>query len=275
MKLLLTAILMWNIPGGWAMNNAEVSPGQDTVMATPSEIQAVHDWVLETFAKERPQSWADRVGLEVRRQDHNTLHFRQSCLETPLRIGSRSFERGLGTHANSEIAVVVPEQARTFTACVGIDNNYDTQGSRGTARFSVDVDGIEVIRTDILRGGNEPKEIRVTLPDGARELILKVDDAGDGPAFDQADWAEASFKLGDGRVLWLDEGYERDLLLSTAPPFSFQYGGTPSSEFLDAWQHSSNLNDLGDRLERQAKWKHAESGLVVTVNVNTTCRNNL
>lgn len=38
-------------------------------------------------------------------QQYEALEYKQSVIKTPMRIGERSFERGLGTHANSHIRI--------------------------------------------------------------------------------------------------------------------------------------------------------------------------
>jgi hypothetical protein len=55
-----------------------------------------------------------------------------------------------------------------------------------------------------MRGGQEP--VRVDVETGGVHLLeLNVDDAGDGPACDHADWADAQLRLADGTTLWLDK----------------------------------------------------------------------
>ena len=76
---------------------------------------------------------------------------------------------------------------------------------------------------------------------GTRTLHLRVDNAGDGSAFDHADWAEAKVLLADGQTLWLDEAP-----LGTVPaqkaryPFSFVYNGAGSGELLGKWPNGTS-----------------------------------
>ncbi len=233
---------------------------EDAVMASPAEVQEALDWAAATFARVRP---AGRVPLQVRRQDHNVLNFGRSCMETPIRIGARTFEHGLGTHANSEIAVTVPPGARRFEAFVGIDNNDDTGGTRGSVQFSVELEGREVFRTETLTGGMAPVPVSIDLPADTRELVLKVDTTPDGPAHDQADWADARLVMADGRTLWLDEGQRRFFLLQTDPPFSFLYAGTPSAELLSGWEHAVETHEADDWVEYRATWTDPRTRLRV------------
>ncbi|MDX9978422.1 MAG: NPCBM/NEW2 domain-containing protein, partial [Lentisphaeria bacterium] len=205
---------------------------QDSVMASPAEVQAMQGWAGAAFAGiAAPVA----VPVTVRRQDHSTLHFGRSCLGTPLRLGNEYFAHGLGTHATSELLVAVPAGARAFAAAVGIDRNYDTNGQRGSVEFRIECGGKEVFHSPLLRGSDGPLPVRVDLPAGTTELVLKVDATPDGAGWDQADWADARFLLADGTAKYLDEGRVDSLLPVPVPPFSFVYGGRPSAEFLASW----------------------------------------
>jgi len=236
----------------------------DAIMASPAEVQAVEDWAAACFGGVEPQGRPARIKLEVRRQDYNVLRFGQSCMETPIKVGGREFKHGLGTHANSEIAVSVPDGAKAFKAFVGVDNNYDTQGMRGSVEFIVEINGKEVFRTPTLRGGDEPAAVNLDIADGVAEMILKVTDAGDGPGWDQADWADAHFAMADGGVLWLDENQSDMVLMQTEPPFSFVYGGAPSVQLLKSWRRTVETTEHGERIEHVVHWDDPHTGLRVT-----------
>ncbi len=239
----------------------------DGIMASLSERQALQRWAAAAFGAARPQGQGSEAEIRVLRQDHNTLHYGQSCLETPLAIGSRSFERGLGTHANSEIVITLPEQAARFVASVGVDNNYDTQGTHGSVQFAVVVAGQEVLRTKTLRGGEEPVPVDVPLPPDLRELTLKVDTTEDGPAFDQADWADARLITTDGRVLWLDEHRPSLLLDTAAPPFSFNYDSAPVLPSIAGWKHTVTTSTSDRGTQYEATWEDPRTHLAVTADV--------
>jgi len=237
----------------------------DAVMASPADVQAVLDWAGLAFTGARPPGSLPRVELEVRRQDHNVLCFGESCMETPIRIGQRQFKHGLGTHAYSEIAVNVPAGAETFKAFVGVDNNFDTQGTRGSVEFAVEIGNKEALRTPTLRGGQEPVEVRVAIPEGTAHLVLKVYPTADGVGWDQADWADAHFVMRDRRLVWLDD-HQLDLLfLKTDPPFSFAYGGVPSANLVKTWPRTFETKELRDRVEYQVHWKDPKTALRVSV----------
>ena len=252
------------------MEDSEIpaAPPKDTVMASPEDVQQVLNWAAAAFAGVKVEGSTPPIGIEVRRQDYSTLHFGQSCMDTPIKIGQKEFKHGLGTHANSELVVGVPPGATKLNAYVGIDNNYDTQGVRGSAEFSVEIGGREVLHTPVLKGGDGPAPVSIDIPDGTKQIVLKVGTTPDGPSYDQSDWADAQFVMADGSVLWLDEGRgEAFLPESAAPLFSFVYGGTPSSELLKNWKRTVETKNDRDFVRHIVQWTDHKTGLVVTADV--------
>src|ERR1035441_4586712 len=120
---------------------------QDSLMAGPAKIQEMQDWASAAFTGHRPPGREPAVRVELRRQDFNSLRFGQSCMETPIKIRQRQFKHGLGTHANSELVLHLPPDAKEFKAFVGIDNNFDTGGVRGSVQFSGEIAGKQVFHT--------------------------------------------------------------------------------------------------------------------------------
>jgi alpha-galactosidase len=264
----LLLFLVISLPG-WALelNDIPAQAPADAVMAAPEEIALVAHWAAQVFGGEDAQTTEPPVDLEVRRQDFNTLRFGQSCMETPLKIGSQAFSHGLGTHANSEIVASVPAGAVRFEAFAGIDNNYDTQGSHGSAEFVVRIGDQEAHRSPVLRGGAAPHAVSVDLPPGLDHLTLQVETTADGPSHDQADWADARYLLADGSAVWLDTGHRQPALSEAGPPFSFRYGGEPSGDLLEHWTHTAESADHGAHQTHIAHWTQPETALRVTAEV--------
>ncbi len=236
----------------------------DSVMASASEVAAVREWVLNALTG-HADSASDRIGMKVIRQDHNTLHYRQSCMETPITLGAKRYQRGLGTHAHSIIDVTLPDGARRFQADVGVDNNYDTAGIRGTVRFALETGGRRIWQSPVLKSGMPPHPVDVELPADAAAVTLVVDPTEDGAGWDQADWADARIILRDGSVRWLDEGYDNALLQGAAPPFGFLYDGVPVQTLLSNWRHTATTVDKGAWLQINARWDDPATGLQVQV----------
>jgi alpha-galactosidase len=241
----------------------------DGVMAPGADVLAAREWAAASFTGAAPALRGRRADLNLIRQDHSVLQFGRSCIDTPLRLGSRNYEHGLGTHAASAIEVAVPEGATGFAAEVGIDNNEDTGGTRGSVWFAVEVDGAEVARTETLRGGREPTTLQLALPPGAHKLTLRVDPTEDGAAYDQADWADAHFVMADGSRLYLDANQLDMLLGAEGPPFSFRYGDQASSDLLPGWERTGATEERVDRVIQVVRWRDPVTGLAVTA--EATC----
>jgi len=208
-------------------------------------------------------------GLDVRRQDYNTLRLKRSVLNTPLKIGDKAYAHGLGTHAVSEIVVRLPKPAGKFEAEVGVDNNYDTAGTRGSVIFIVESAGKEVFRSGVCKGGEAPVPVKVDLG-GAKEFTLRVIDDGDGLSYDQSDWAEASVMTESGERLWLDElaVISKGTGFATAIPFSFVYGGKPSADLLGSWKRTQAKTPAdGGRERHTVTWTDPATGLEVAAEV--------
>jgi len=144
------------------------------------------------------------AALEVIRQDYERLMKGRAVLNTPLAIGSRSYEHGLGTHSVGHVRVHCSQPIIRFSASVGVDNNQHTKTGKGSVVFAVEVDSEQLYRSPVLRGGQEPQRVDVAV-DGATTLDLIVYDAKDGPNYDHANWADAQVTLADGAVKRLDE----------------------------------------------------------------------
>jgi len=98
----------------------------------------------------------------------------------------------------------------SFRAVVGLDE--DASGTPGSVVFQVWVDEEKKFDSGVMRAGSPPQAVRVNVQ-GAQELKLTVEDAGDGPGCDRADWADARL---------IDEETSAVLFLSDLPEESEQ-----------------------------------------------------
>ncbi len=96
------------------------------------------------------------------------------------------YTKGLGVNADSDVRYALSGRCSRLEAVVGID---DEVGSRGSVVFHVLVDRVERYNSGVVTGATPPRSVLVNLA-GAAEVALIVTDAGDGPAFDHADWAD-------------------------------------------------------------------------------------
>jgi hypothetical protein len=112
----------------------------------------------------------------------------------PLRIGERSFSKGLGHHASGAITVLLDGAFSAFDAEVGLQ-----PCASGSVIFRVFVDGESRFQSSVLHSGDAPVAVRVPVA-GAMELRLEAADAGDGISCDMANWANARLTRSTNRV---------------------------------------------------------------------------
>jgi hypothetical protein len=113
----------------------------------------------------------------------------RNVLDGMLRVGGRTFVKGLGVHGAARLSYAVPESARQFHAEAAVD---DCAGGGGSVRFRVFVDGQPKYASPVARGGEAPLPVRVDIS-GAKRLDLVVDFADRGDELDRADWLDARF----------------------------------------------------------------------------------
>ena len=121
---------------------------------------------------------------------------------TPLRLGDKTYTRGIGVNSRSVLRVSTAQGAARFVADIGLDRNVDHTAASVTMHVSVD--GKDLFQTPVLRPDGKMQTIDVAIG-GANSFDLVVNDGGDGRGWDQADWADARVILQDGTVLWLDD----------------------------------------------------------------------
>ncbi len=198
--------------------------------------------------------------LECAKQDYGTLQINRSCHTlTALCIGQTTYDRGLGSHANGHIKILLNKQAQKFTALVGVDNNSNTKGYLGTVRFFVKDDrGNVLAQTGICKAGDEAVELAADIS-GLVGFNIIIDDADDGIRYDQADIAMAKIEFNDGETAFLDGS---NWLNNKEIPFCFKYDGRSSDELLKTCKHEVNKTNRTDGKRYVHVWKH-DSGLRV------------
>ncbi len=112
----------------------------------------------------------------------------------PIRIGTAAFDHGIGAHAPSRIEIALDRGCSTFLADVGLDEEV---GDRGSVVFEVLGDGERLATSGVVRGPQAPVPLIADV-EGVELMTLVAKPAGDGNAFDHADWGDA--RLGCGAV---------------------------------------------------------------------------
>ncbi|MBI3979978.1 MAG: NPCBM/NEW2 domain-containing protein [Chloroflexi bacterium] len=138
-------------------------------------------WLSELSWHEASTGW-----LGVANQQRPALD--RAFAGGPLSLAGETFDRGLGTVPVSEIVYHLDGLYDQFTARIGVDD-ATPPGPNG-ARFLLFVDEVLRYESDVLRRGDPPVVIEVTL-NGARALRLAVVDVRQTETPLYADWADA------------------------------------------------------------------------------------
>lgn len=104
-----------------------------------------------------------------------------------ITLGATRYDRGIGAHASSRIVIDLTQPCSLFLADVGLDEEV---GDRGSVEFQVWGDGDILASSGVVRGPQASVPIAADIS-GVARLTLVVTKAGDGNAWDHADWADA------------------------------------------------------------------------------------
>ncbi|MER6120751.1 NPCBM/NEW2 domain-containing protein [Streptomyces sp. NPDC001743] len=107
----------------------------------------------------------------------------------PLTLAGKVYEKGIGTHADSDIEVYLGGRCSKFTADAGIDDEINGYGE---VAFSVEADGKVLWTSPKVTGASATVPVDVPL-DGARHVRLKVTDTNGSKTGDHGDWGAARF----------------------------------------------------------------------------------
>jgi hypothetical protein len=188
----------------FARGTVKISPTNDGVSAFPLYRPDEKEWsrvLVAPVACNKDTAAVENRHREVTRIDGiyldtldwkeatagwGEVHRNASVMGTPFLTSGAPQYRGIGTHAPSRIVYDLPEGYREFAATAA----YDREVRNGSVIFVVQLDGKEVYRSPVVRFDTPPQEIRVPL-NGAKQLTLVVEDAGDSNGADHADWTDA------------------------------------------------------------------------------------
>jgi len=143
------------------------------------------------------------------REEHGwgTPRDRASVSGAPLRIGSITFRRGIGTHAPAELVFPTGGKYRWLTFHAGISGDMTAMGS---VTVEVWLDGEKVYETPVMRVKGEPVYVSLPLQE-AEEVRIVGTDAGDGIGAD-------NLNLGNLRLCTSEKEPPRDTPKPFRPP---------------------------------------------------------
>lgn len=145
--------------------------------------------------------WLDELGAEPAIEGWGETRANKSVDGNPLTIAGQSFERGLGTHAEGRYRIKLDGKATSFHALVGVDDEIK-KTEQGAERASVEFivsatdkkNNKKIIwKSGVMKAGEPARKVNIELKNFVY-LDLIVSDAGDGMAYDHADWCEAKIE---------------------------------------------------------------------------------
>jgi hypothetical protein len=107
----------------------------------------------------------------------------------PMRIGTTSYAKGIGTHATSTISYNLGGGYSRFVSDVGVDEG--TNAPAASVVFKVIADGTEIYNSGTVTAAMAAVRVDEDIT-GVNTLQLVVADAGDGINSDHGDWANAA-----------------------------------------------------------------------------------
>ncbi|CCN73079.1 NPCBM/NEW2 domain-containing protein [Vibrio nigripulchritudo] len=111
---------------------------------------------------------------------------------SPIRLAGKTYQKGLGVHAHSEITYDLSQKDYDqFTAAIGVD---DEVGNRGSVTFEIYLDDVLSYQSGVLTGSSATQAVILPINDNHGELKLVVKDGGNGVGHDHADWADAKLR---------------------------------------------------------------------------------
>lgn len=118
----------------------------------------------------------------------------------PLILDGTKYDDGYGVHAASSMRFKIPQGAKRFVAVVGVDDAMKDR-KETSVRFKVYGDVVEMgedpsllAQSPVLKHTALHKwHFDVELDERYKEIMLVVDDGGDGVRCDHADWCNAGF----------------------------------------------------------------------------------
>ena len=112
-----------------------------------------------------------------------------------LTLAGVDYPHGVPLMVNGDMVVDLKGAATRFVSMIGIDDA--AREGQGTVTFDVWVDGKHAFDSGVMKSGDAPRQVSVDLA-GAKQLILSVNDAGDGTRDDLAVWGGAMLLLASG-----------------------------------------------------------------------------
>lgn len=142
-------------------------------------------------AEEVETVWLDEMNLEDTICGWKEAQANRSVEGAPISIGGKVFERGVGNHAPSQIAIAIPDgKGIRFLAEVGLN---DEEGSSGPAEFRILAGSKLLWQSGPMKRGDLPQSVAISI-DGVSVLRL-VSEEGENYFGDHTSWGNVRIEF--------------------------------------------------------------------------------
>ena len=221
--------------------------------------KAIADRMFPVGKCEAPQS---KIKL-LEDYSHGCAKLGRHCQGRIAVIDGVSYTDAIGVNSPSRIRLSLDKPAKRITGRYGLDDGVN--GTPASVEFVLESQGKCLMKSPVVFPGAKAQDFDVDLG-GSTQVDLVVTEAGDGPGFDQGIWADLKVHYTDGTQESVCDMAQA--LPSVGVPFSFEYAGVNSSEFISSWDYEASDEIKEDRILRTATYKDTYSGLEIKAVVN-------
>jgi len=189
----------------------------------------------ETSGQAIETIWLSSLDVSRVEQGWGQAHSNRTVDNRRMRIAGRAFQRGIGTHANSNIPLVLDGNGVELSGWAGLD---DETNGRGSVVFQITADDKEIWNSGLMRPGDEANEFTLDVR-GCKSVVLLALDGGDGYDYDHADWGDVKITMINNGEPKLDIPPIEDAVILTPKPAPTPringakvFGVRPGSPFL-------------------------------------------
>jgi len=168
----------------------------------------------QTLAADPETVWLSSLDLSPIMQGWGQPQADKSVTGTPLSIGGKKFEHGIGTHAVSVVRLQLNGGSEKFSAYVGVDDNAGNDHAR--IIFKVLGGGKTLFRSRPMKMGDPAKAVAVDVR--GLKLVLLTAETREDISFAHADWADAKLLVTGARPAIVGAPHEEAYILTPKPP---------------------------------------------------------
>jgi RHS repeat-associated protein len=166
----------------------------DVVQLTDSTGTVTKRYEYDAFGNEKddtPLPAAETAYISDLQWQEAYVHFpterdKSVCYLNPIKVNGKTYEKGLGSHADTEITIALNGQYDRFASIIGID---DQTAGNGESIFTVKGDGAVLYDSGVVNA-TTPQNININV-EGVQTLKLIVTANNGYYGHANADWAEA------------------------------------------------------------------------------------